>query len=122
MELPTCSTWELIFKTWKIEVRKLVYPNSNFKVNCDISLLINLFISLIELKRRTFESETICDNWKPFKNDEKCRSHDIEIFVLTFWSSKKAAGLERSAQFQNLLCHNLVNKQLNTHIAQYLKK
>ena len=51
-----------IFKTWKIEVRKLVYPNSNFKVNCDISLFINLFISLIELKRRTFESETICGN------------------------------------------------------------
>ena len=52
----------------------------------------------------TLRSERVFCNWKPFKNDEKCcvfhlessfRSPDIYVFVLTFWSRIRTAGLER---------------------------
>ena len=56
------------------------------------------------LKRRTLRSVTNFDNWKLFKNDEKCclfhlkspfRSQDIYFFVLTFSSCIKTARLGR---------------------------
>ena len=53
--------------------------------------------------RRTQSSETIFDNWKPFKNYEKCFlfhlkspfcSQDISVFVSTFCSCRKTTRLE----------------------------
>ena len=50
--------------------------------------------------RRTLGPETISDNWKPFKSDEKCFlfhvkssfcSLDIYIFALPFWLCRKTA-------------------------------
>ena len=55
------------------------------------------------IKGALIKSETIFDNSKPFKNDEKCflfhlkssfRSKDLSIFVSTFWSCWKTAWLE----------------------------
>ena len=60
--------------------------------------------SAVSTWRRTLKSEIIFDNWKSFKNDEKCflfhfksysRYQDILIFVLSFWSSRKTIGLVR---------------------------
>ena len=52
---------------------------------------------------RTIRSDTIFCKRKPFKNDEKCFlfylktsfcAQEIKIFVLTFWSCRKAALLQ----------------------------
>ena len=59
------------------------------------------------------------DNWKSFKNEEKCflfhlkssfDSQDISVFVLTFWSCIKMA---QQCWFQILWRHSLVNKHLS---------
>ena len=39
-------------------------------------------------------------------------SHDISIFVLTFWSCRKNGSIRKIRIVSNLKCHNLVNKQL----------
>ena len=90
--------------------------------------LFVIFVTMVIYERDTLRSATV-GNWKPFKNDEKCfllhlktsfRSQYISNFVLTFWPCRKTAWLERQSYFQNL-CHNLVNSNYNTNIAQYLK-
>ena len=61
------------------------------------------FDSVLFLLKGTFKSEG-AQHWKPFKNDENFlfyldspfRSQDISISVLTFWSCRKTAWLERS--------------------------
>ena len=55
-------------------------------------------------KRFVLGSETISDNWKPFKNDEKCflfhvkssfLSSYIYIFILIFWLCRKNVWIRR---------------------------
>ena len=78
-------------------------------------------------------SETIFGNWKRFKNDKEYllfhlkssfRSQDIYFFVLTFWSCRKTARLERlfMVNFNIYDITTWLTNNCNTHIAQYLKK
>ena len=80
--------------------------------------------------RCTLRSEKIFGNWKPFKNDEKCflfhlkssfRSQDILIFVLSFWSCRKAAW-EDKPNFEIYDVTTWSANNYNTHIAQYFTK
>ena len=63
-----------------------------------------VLIHYLIFQRRTLRSETIFDNWKPFKNDEKmlffhlkCSSlsQDINVFVMTFCSCRKNGSIRK---------------------------
>ena len=64
-----------------------IWENMNQKKFCIRTLFtqsIEFFLSNISLKAHpTISSETISDNWKPFKNDEKCFLFDLKSFL---WS------------------------------------
>ena len=73
------------------------------------------------LSLNAYSQVTIFDNWNPFNNDEKyflfClkssfRFIGIYVFVLIFWSFRKAAWLEKKVYFRNPWRRNLGNKQL----------
>ena len=68
------------------------------------TLLLERVSSIAKFLKRTLRSEIIFDNWKPFKNDEKCflfpfksslRSQDIYIFVMSFWSCRKNGSIRK---------------------------
>ena len=79
---------------WSLALAKKSSNNIN-NSHAQVSRLCNFLWEYVR-------SETIFDKWKPFRNNEKCvlfqpkssfRSQDI--FVLTFWSCRKTAWLER---------------------------
>ena len=76
-------------------------------------------------------SETISDNWKPFKNDEKrffiwCYKlfsfWDIYIFVLTFDYVEKRLDKKVKVNSKIYDVTDWTAYDYNTHIARYLKK
>ena len=76
---------------------------------------------------RTFMSETIFGNWKPFTNDEKWflfhfksyfRSQNISVFVLTFWPCIKQPDQKDKVNFKFYDVITWLTNNCNTDIEQ----
>ena len=76
-------------------------------------------------------SETISDNWKPFKNDENFvllhvkssfRSWDIYIFVLTYWLCKKSGLIRRLRLIPKFITSQTGQQIITIHILSIISR
>ena len=79
----------------------------------------------------TLRSETFFNNWKPFKNNQKCflfhlkssfRSQDILIFVLNFWACRKNGFIRKIRLISKFMTLQPGKQTIEIHISPNISR